>query len=381
MPAAPAHVVSVVVNAQEIKGWSEYHIESSIITPADSFQMHRPFSADAWNALRRDSDIKIKIDGVTILRGFIDKRVRKTREGTIEISGRDRAGRMVDESAPQIDYSGMRTIDAVKKLASPWFGEVTLSDAKNRILRRGKGRRVASGTEPAVTINIRTPRHGTVHPGISRWQVVHEIASRENLMAWSTGDGDELFIGLPNDKQAPQYLFAHAAPGSSLRSTVTDIVITEDDGDRYSLIMVAGSGGQDTTNYGSNVTDHRGVVFDNQLNRIDGTGRDFIHPKRMFMPERDFATFGDAQRVAENEQARRDFHRHSVRVDSQFHGQFLGTEVTLFSPNTVARVIDEEQNPTLDDLYLVVSCSFNSTHDQGETTSMHMVPVGTRIIL
>jgi prophage tail gpP-like protein len=381
MPPAPSHVVTVIVNGQQIGGWSEYHIESSIITPADSFQMHRPFSADAWLALRRDSDIRVKIDGTTILRGFIDKRVRKAREGIIEISGRDRAGRMVDESAPQIDYSGMQTIDAVKRLASPWFDTVTLSDAKNRILRRGKGRRVASGNEPVVTIGIRTPRHGTVHPGMSRWQVIHEIASRENLMAWSTADGEELFIGLPNDRQAPQYLFAHAADGSLLRGTVTDLVITEDDGDRYSLIMVAGSGGQSDTNYGENVSDNRGRVFDSPFNKIDGTGRDFIHPKRMFMPERDFASFGDAQRVAENEQARRDFHRHSVRVDAPLHGQFLGTASTLFSPNCVARVIDEEQTPTLDDNYLIVSCSYNSTHDQGESTSMHMVPVGTRIIL
>lgn len=358
-----------------------YHIDSSLITPADSFEMHRPFSAEFWRLLRRDADIRVQIDGVTILRGFIDKRVRNTRSGMIEISGRDRGGRLVDESAPQIDYSGMRTIDAVSKLASPWFSSVTLSDARNRTLRRGRGKRVASGAEPVVTINIRTPRHGVVHPGMSRWQVIHEIASRENLCAWSSADGEELFIGKPNMAQPPQYLFLHGKSGSGATNTCTEMVITEDDGDRFSLIMVAGSGGQSDTNYGENVTDNRGVVFDNPFNKLDGTGRDFIHPKRLFMPERDFHTFADAQRVAENEQSRRDYRRHVIRVDCQQHGQFLGQEPTLFAPNCVARVIDEEQEPQLNDLYLIVSCSYNSTHDQGETTSMQLVPITTTLLL
>lgn len=375
------HVITVVVEGVQIGGWSMYHIDSSLITPADTFEMHRPFSPDFWRLLRRDADIRVQIDGVTILRGFIDKRVRNTRSGMIEISGRDRGGRLVDESAPQIDYSGMRTIDAVSKLASPWFSSVTLSDARNRTLRRGRGKRVAGGAEPFVTINIRTPRHGVVHPGMSRWQVIHEIASRENLCAWSSADGEELFIGKPNMTQPPQYLFLHGKANSGATNTCTEMVITEDDGDRFSLIMVAGSGGQSDTNYGENVTDNRGVVFDNPFNKLDGTGRDFIHPKRLFMPERDFHTFADAQRVAENEQSRRDYRRHVIRVDCQQHGQFLGQEPTLFAPNCVARVIDEEQEPQLNDLYLIVSCSYNSTHDQGETTSMQLVPITTTLLL
>lgn len=375
------HNITVIVEGVQIGGWSQYHIESSMITPADSFQMHRPFSSEFYNLLRRDADVRVLIDGTTVLRGFIDKRIRKAREGVIEISGRDRAGRLVDESAPKIDYSGMKTEEAIRQLAAPWFSKITLTDGRNRALRRGKGRRVASGKEPVVTINIRTPRHGNVHPGMSRWQVIHEIASRSNLIAWSSADGEELFIGEPNQTQDVQYLFLHARPGSGSTATCTDLTITEDDGDRFSLIMVAGSGGQNDTNYGENVSDHRGVVFDNPFNKIDGTGRDFIHPKRMFMPERDFESFGDAARVAENEQARRDYHRHLVSIEVPQHGQFLTTEPTLFAPNTIARVIDEEQNPQLNATYLVVSCAYSATHDQGESTQLHMVPVGTRIIL
>lgn len=379
-----SHTLTVIINGAQVDGWSGYHVDSSMITPADAFELRRPFSAQAWNLFRRDSDVTIQIDGTTILRGIINTRQHNVRAGTMELGGRDRGGRMVDESAPAIDYSGMTILAAAKLLVGPWFDEVIVDDARNRLLRRGKGKRVNAGTEPVVDIKLRVPRRGIVHPGESRWQVLHEICSRAGLVAYSTADGRKLFIGKPNQTQPPQYLFAHTAPGSTsgIKATVRDMTITEDDGDRFSLIMCGGTGGQSSTNYGTNVTDNRGVVFDNPANRIDGTGRDFIHPKRMYMPERDFESYGDAQRVAANEQARRDFKRHGVSIEMEKHGQFLDAgAMTLFSPNTVGRVVNEEWDPTLDDNYLIVSCSYSSTHDQGETTTMHMVPTGTEIIL
>lgn len=377
-----SHVTRIVLNGAVVSGWTGYHVESSMITPADQFELRRPFDPDAWRLYRRDSDVSIEIDGTTILRGFVDKRERDAREGTIVLSGRDRAGRLVDESAQAINYNGLTILQAFQKLADPWFGTITPSDLRNRTLRRGKGKRVASAAEPSVLINIRVPRRGAVHPGEKRSQVMHEIAARAGVLWWSSADGKEIVVGKPNYDQPAQYLFRHSAPGSAAPGTVKNLVISEDDGDRYSLILCAGTGSQgDPVNYGNNITDHRGAVFDNPFNRVDGTGRDFIHPKRMFMPERDYESYGDAQRVAANEQARRDFKRHQVRIEAPLHGQFLsdGGPATLFSPNTIARIIDEETQ--LDDEYLIVSCAFSSNRDQGETTTMLCVPTGTQIIL
>jgi len=377
-----SHKIRVVVNGAQIDGWTGYHVESSMITMADAFEMRRPFSAQAWNLLRRDSDVTIEIDGTPILRGFIGRRKKSSKAGTMEISGRCRAGRLTDESAPRINYSGMTIKSAVLELIHPWFETLTISDARNRNLRRGKGRRVASGTEPAVTINIRVPRRGQVHPGQSRAQVIHEIAQRANLIAWSSADGREFFIGRPNHGQAPQFLLVHAAEGSKTKGTVKDLEVTEDDEDRFSLILCSGVGGQGSTNYGANVTDNRGVALDNPFNKLDGTGRDFIHPKRLHLPERDFESYGDAQRVAQTEQFRRDYKRHLISISAPLHGQFLGSgPPTLFAPNTVARVIDEDFAPALDDNYLIVSCAYSSEREQGETTTLHLVPVGTEIVL
>lgn len=380
MPAS--HVMTAIVEGQLVSGWQSGSIQSSLITPADSFVMRMPFSVTAWNTLRRDAKITIKADGTTLLDGFIDKRIRQGKAGVLEIHGRDRVGRLCDESAPAINYTGMLIKEAVTRLVSPWFppSGVVLSDARNRRLRRGKGRRVASGTEPVVTINVRVPRRGQVHPGESRWHLIHEIASRAGLIAYSSSDGKEFFIGHPNQKQAPQYLFTLPAPGSRTKCTVLDLTITEDDGERYSKIVCAGVGGSTDTNYGSNVTDNRGIVFDNPANTLDGTGRDFLHPKVLMLPERAFDSYADAQRVAQSEQARRDYKRHLVTVSAATFGQNLGSsEPTLFAPDTVARVIDEEID--LDDKYLVVECSYSFARDTADTTTLHMVPTGTEIVL
>lgn len=378
---ALSHEIRIVTNGAEIGGWTGYHVESSMLTPTCSFELRRAFDLHAWNILRRDADVRIEIDKTCILRGFIGRRTKNSREGTIVIQGRSRSGRLVDEAAPSVHFSGMTILEAFKRLGAPWFTKFTLSDARDRRLRVGKGKRVAGGKEPVITINIRVPRRGNVHPGEKRAQVMHEIAARAGLIWWVSSDGEEIYVGKPNHEQDPQYTFRHIEPGSTAKNTVKDLVIDEDDEDRYSVIMCGGTGGATPDDYGKNVTDRRGVVYDNPANRIDGTGLDFIHPKRLFMPERDFDSYGDAQRVARNEQIRRDYKRHVVTVEAELHGQFLtpGGPPTLFTHNTVARVIDEETG--LDDTYLIVDCSYSSTREQGETTTMHMVPTGTEILL
>lgn len=375
-----SHLITAIVEGQEVSGWQSGNIESSMIVPADRFVLRLPLTELAWRTLRRDARITIKADGVTLLDGFIDKRNPQGAADVLEIEGRDRVGRMTDESAPATDYTGMSILDAARRLAHPWFDNVTVDDGRNRRLRRGKGRRVASGTEPVVTFNVRVPRRGNVHPGESRWAILHEIVSRAGLIAYSSSDGKELFIGKPNQTQASQYLFALAQPGSSLRTTVRDLNIVEDDGDRFSMYLVAGVGGQGDTNYGLNVIDNRGVVFDNPFNKLDGTGRDFIHPKRMFLPERAFDSYADAQRVAQNEQHRRDYNRHRVTAEMVGFGEDLGgSQPTLFAPDTIGRVVWEKLR--IDDRYLIVSCSYSFSRDNADTTVLHMVPVGTEIIL
>lgn len=383
------HRVTVVVGdstrTHEIDGWIEYEITSSLIQPGDTFTLRRPFQPDTWDLLRRDSRIRVLIDGIQILDGLLDARHKRTRENTIEVSGRDRSGRLIQESAPSISYQGLEMTEAIKRLATPWFTKVELSDARNRKLRTGKGRKVPTGNEPIV-IRSSTPGAGKVQPGQSRWSVIEEIVSQAGLLCWSTADGRELIVGRPNYQQAAQFFVRVARPGTGTETTCKDLQWSEDNGDRYSVIAVVGAGGGSAQDYGAAASSRRAMVFDNNdrgpWSLADGTGRDFIYPKRLLMPERNFDSNHDAQEIAEREQARRDFRRTVVTATMPMHGQFIGTgAVTIFAPNTIAAVCDEEFEPTRSEDMLIYQCSYRGSRTDGESTVIEMVPRGTEIVL
>ncbi len=380
MATQAKHRVAVVVDHQQIGGWTEYEIESNMITPADGFSLRRPFDPKSWDILRRDARVRVLIDDAPILDGFIDKRVKRSKEGTLEISGRDRTGRLVQESAPRINYEGLELTEAIKRLASPWFDRVVLSDAENRKLRMGKkGRRTSIGREPII-VKRTSGGNGRVQPGTMRWAVIEELVSQVGLICWSSVDGKSLFVGRPNQSQAPSFhiLRAHG-PGRS--SNCLDLIQDEDNGDRYSMIMVAGTGSASDQDYGEAVASRSASVLDNE-GSLYGVGRDFQYPKRLVLPEKSFDSIERAEEAAGREMAQRNYRRTIYTATMPFHGQWITpTGATLFAPNTVAMITDEEHSPTLEDDGIVVSCAYRRDRRSGETTTLELVPTGTEIVL
>lgn len=119
------HQISIVCDGKKIPHWESYRIETSMITPADAFTLKRPWSADVWNAIPRDARVRVLIDSVVVLDGFVDRRHKSTKDGTMEVAGRDRSGRLVQESAPSANYEGLKLSEAIRRLADPWFEKVT----------------------------------------------------------------------------------------------------------------------------------------------------------------------------------------------------------------------------------------------------------------
>lgn len=374
------HRVSIVIEGQELDGWTSYEISTSMIEPADGFTMTRPFDPKAWGILRLDARVRVLIDGIVIMDGYIDSRRKASRDHSMTIVGRDRGGRLVQESAPSISYQGLELTEAVRRLVSPWYSKVTLSDARNRKIRLGKGRKVATGTEPII-VKRSASGAGRVSPGQFRWTVIEELVSQAGLIAWGSADGAEFFVGLPNQIQAPQFLVINGGASSGVASTCKELDYEEDNGDRYSRIDVVGTGGGNETDFGDNVTSRRGVARDS-TDAEDGTGGDFLYPKRLMMPERAVDSNQDAQEIADRERARRDFRRETVTAIMEGHGQFVGPGApTIFATNTIASVTDYEMDPILDGDYLIHTIQFRAARDAGEETTLEMVPRGTTVVL
>lgn len=373
-----AHRVTIAIGNQQIDGWKDYEITSSMVEPTDSFHITRAFDKLAWDLCKLDSKVKVAIDGTVILDGFIDARVKHAADGTMEISGRDKAGRLVQESIAQVaGLDGLTMVDAIVKLAAPWFTDVVLSDARNRNIRRGRGHRAPAAGEPAIfTVKGKLDEEhaGRVDPGETRWNVIEQLVSSVGVLCWSSADGRELVVGKPNYGQAIQYLFRHSLEQGS---TVKDLVYEESVLDGYALIEIHGAGAGDASNYGDDVTSYIGTAKDGP--KPDGTGADFQFPKRLAHFQRAIQDNAEAARAATREMTRRNFKRRHVTVSVPLHGQVVaGTIMTLFAPNTLARVIDTDLE--LDAIYLLYACSYKGDREGGETTEIMLVPRGTEFV-
>lgn len=368
--------MSIAVGGYAIDGWTSYAITSSMLDPCDQFELSRPFDRDAHKLCRTDAEVTVRIDDTPILTGRIDVRDKDTsrEESVLTISGRDLVGRLVQESAPDISYDGLDLVEVVKRLASPWFTKVSLSDARNRTVRLGKRGRKAAAAGEDLVIKVKK-KTWKVEPGQMRWKIINELCSEAGYMVWAASDGTELIIGQPNYKQGVQFLVAHPDETGKVPSTATKIKFTDSVGDRYSMIMALGSGQGSDVDYGEGVASHRGVAYDGP--GVDGVGRDFVVPKRLVLVERTLANIAEAKQHAERDKNRRDFQRHVCNAVMPGHGQVIGNSApTLFAPNTIARVIDHEQDPPIDGNYLIVSCSFRGGREV-ETTDIQLVPSGT----
>jgi prophage tail gpP-like protein len=369
------HKVSIVVDGKEVRGWTEYTITSSMLDPVDTFSMTLPWSRDAWDMLRPERPVRVTIDGITVLRGYLEDRESPPDEDTIVVSGRDLVGRLVQESAPSFAYRGLSTLQLIERLADPWFTKVTLSNARNRKVLRGKGRKAVAGDEP---VRVDPRKDGLLaEPGQTRWEIIERLLDQAGWTAWSAGDGTELVVGKPNYEQEVQWRFFRPAPGSArMAEGNVSIGVKDSTGDRYSRIVVVGAGRGTTSNYGAAVAARYAEAKDNPAT-AEGTGGDFSEPKRLVL-QLPVQSTAEAQSNADREMRRRKAQGEAITVRAPLHGQLVGGRFrTIFCPDTLGAVEDERTGRK--GAYLVTSCKYTSNRANGERTDMDLVPKGTEL--
>jgi prophage tail gpP-like protein len=207
-------------------------------------------------------------------------------------------------------------------------------------------------------------------------KIIQDLCSEAGYLVWSSADGTELIIGAPNYSQEMQFLIANPGENQKADATANRLHFKESVADRYSLIMALGSGRGDAANYGASTVTRRDVVTNGP--GIDGTGVDFIFPKRLILAERTLLNIEEAKQYAQREMNRRDFHKMIVTANMPAHGQIsAGSTPSLYAPNTLARVIDGEQDLPVDGAFMIYTCKYKSTRDGGESTELSLVPRGT----
>lgn len=374
------HRVTVRVGAHVVEKWSDYTIRIDMLTAADDFRLTlgRP-DRQAFQLCAPDTPLQVLLDETVLITGFIDDREWSIdRAGPqLAISGRDKAGRLVDESAPLLSYVGLGIQQLAEKVSAPWFTKVSLQNTRNRRLLRGKtAPAIRASSEPPIRTTARADKK--VSPGESRWQVLSSFLQEADLLAWSAADGQELIVGLPNYDQEPGLRFVLTKPGSDRRDegNLLAYALADSTAERYSKVIACGAGRGDSANYSERVTKRRAVALNGPGK--DGIGRDFSARKVLLVSDDDIRNEDQARVRAEREMAERDSTGRRLTLKVRGHSQRLadGSQV-IYAPDTMAMVEDEIMG--LAGLWLVTGVTFTHNRQDGETSKLELVPQGTRL--
>lgn len=363
-----------------------YEIDLDMLELADAWSLSLRHELRAWQWAAPDNPIVIELNGRPVVTGLIDestRRVDKAGGAVLELQGRDRGGRLVDSAAPLLNLTGLGILDLARELVTAiggfdLFPRVELQNASNRRLMVGGGSaRAKTSREPAIdTSPDRSDRR--VRPGQTRAQILEDWLTQAGLLGWSSADGSTFIVGRPNYDQEPQYELRIPAPGSARRrdGNVLSMSSRETSGDRYSRIVVLGSGAGNARNFGANVQ-RRGVAL--QGPNPDGTGRSFTLPKDLIIVDDDLRSQAAAQARADHEMALRESLAAQITATVRGHSQAFGATGARanFAIDTLVRVVDEEIDaPGNPRDWLITRVHFTGGRD-GQTSTLTMVPRGT----
>lgn len=380
------HKVTIRAGRVVIENWTSYDIACDMLEAADQFTIAlgpadpigERFGA-VWAAVAPDSPVQVLLDDVVIMSGFIDDREGTSSSGgdTITVSGRDRAGRLVDESMDIISFDGLDLEKLALKIIAPWFDKVVFSNATNRALVRGKARGAKGGRaarEPDVPRSARVYRK--VEPGETRWAVLEYWLRELELLAWPSADGKSIVIGAPNYDQEPTFRLFHPRAGSSraAEANVAQLTVRNSVGERYSQITAIGAQVDDA---GNTLAGARGVAVNGP--GLLGVGADFQQRKTLIITDDGVKNTPQAKVHAARAMAERDVHGHELSITVPGHSQQLAgaRSPTLWACDNM--VDFESEVFGLKGRYLVTSVSFKRDASSGEMTELKLVPKGTKL--
>lgn len=344
----------------------DYDITSDMLRLADQWQVTLPIKRDLWDACELGNEVSLHIEGQRVLSGYIDTRLRSNDQLTV--TGRDRGGYLIDESAPLKKFKGENIKGLVEELVGDLFDSVTLTNADNRALIAGRGRK--RGTAPIEPILEGRDVIHRVQPGQSKAAVMGEFLEQGKMLAWSTADGRQMFVGEPNQNQRATWFFLVPEPGGprvNEPGRVKGVTYIEDNAQRYTAITVVGHDNGGGTNYGRNVTRKRGVAVSPQQ---------WVRDRELMIVDAAVGNADAARERAEREMLEREASGISLEVVMPGHGQVVvpGQPPAIYHFDSVARYVDNVLGIAGE--FFVTAVNFRGNHHEGET-AISLVPVGT----
>lgn len=388
--------IAITVEGAELPTPISYQCEVDLLTPADSLQFTLPLDAETLAKVPLDGEVQLYIDGAPVFNGFIET-TGLTPANEIRVEALCRVGRLVAESVPGAGFGvlGKRMATVIRDVIGDVFDRIEFSNARDRRLRAGRGKRGRAGSEPAITVGdaLATVQH--IEAGTPRWTALERIFAALQLLAWSSGDGRALIVARPQYDQEPTFDVYETRD----ESNVKEFDLTRSNANRYSEIEVSGSGFPPGISPPPRVQVVPGVapprfVSRNKIGRVldgpnpDGTGGDFLRRKRLFVVS-EALNQQEAAIEALRYAARAKATARQITLTLADHGQVReGTQYrTLYTPDTIAtclKTIDAAPGRTDESVlvrapFYVTSARYSGSRTE-EQTILRLVPVGTLLV-
>lgn len=340
-PFPYGNTVTVRVGGKEHKDWLSYDIDSDFLIPADAFNFetntakNQPLLND-YSAM----SCEVLINGQLIMTGIIGRQRESVRKGdrSINFTGRDLAGLLVDCSVAQLNFQGMTILAAAKKIAAPWpaIKNVVLKAEKNPVLSK---------------IDI--------EPGSTAWQTLIKLANSVGLHAWMEPDGT-LVVGGADYSSPPIATLCHSMNDN--RRNIQSIEIEYNTENRYSEVTFLGQ--SHTKHADKSKHDLKWVYKDPTMT---------LHkPRTEVIP--DAENLEQLQKHAKKKLADWRLEGFTLTITVPDHKTQNGT---LWAPGQRIHVIDEEQG--IDAIFFLMGRRFMLNRYSGSCTELRLKEDGVWI--
>lgn len=200
------------------KGWTQYEIDSDLLTPADAWRVRLAQPViDLPEGVVEGAPVEVRMSGETVLQGRLDERVLTVGKGQHELmlAGRDGAGILLDCSSPVLSISQLTLEQIVVKVVRP------LGITRIRI----------------EADNARLREKVNTEPGDTAWDSLRRAAEANGLWPWFEPDGT-LVVGGPRYDQPPVATLVLRADGKG--NNVLSLSERRSMVERYSEVTVFG---------------------------------------------------------------------------------------------------------------------------------------------
>lgn len=334
--------ISLSVNGKKFKGWTGVSVEKSLYQMTGSFGLTGtnifPGNAQKWG-LSLGDECTVAIDDQIIITGYIEDAPISydANSHSIQISGRDRTGDLVDCSFAESiqEWKNQKVITVIRALCNPFNISVDVDDS---VLARA---------------NEKTPKElFKVNQGETVFDTIFRLCKPKAILPVSYGDG-QLVLTATGTQKASDILEL----GKNVKSGYSN----QSDKDRFSTYIVKGQGEKNLFNTAKDASQAKGVYHDLVLMKSRPARKIIIWPESS-------CTAKYCQDLAKWECVNRAGNSRSIDYEVQGWVQSNGDVWPL---NALVKVKDSFLE--IDKILLIAAVNFTMDNESGTITGLTLV--------